>query len=182
MKVITDAVLRNTPIKKVSRTWVSRHPWLRNSSEYDRTRELKINAKRNFLIDPSKINKDVYSRACFVNSDVYERERTLFLTRAINDTKGNTHEFYSLMKSGSKVRKETPENMLYKGVYVKEEGKLRAFATQLNSCFLQDTPSLGSNSEEVDEKLFDIYQMNFSEDYNHIWADFELRITTETVL
>lgn len=50
--------------------------------------------------------------------------------------------------------------MLSNGIYVKNEEKLAAFATQLSSCFLQDSPLLGSNFDEVNEKLYDIYQLN----------------------
>lgn len=175
-------MLRNTPLVRTSKSWLSRHPWLKNSRDYGDANTIKLGAKKNFIQDPSELNRDLYRRATFLCSDIYERERALFIAKAIDDTRGNTHEFYSLMKNGSKTSKETPESMLSNGIYVKDEAKLTAFATQLSSCFLQDAPLLGTNFSEINEKLYEIYQINFSENFNHNWADFDLKITPEIVL
>lgn len=86
------------------------------------------------------------------------------------------------MKGGSKIRKETPDSMLSNGTYVKDNEKLAASQRQLGSCFLQDIPPLGANFEEINEKLYDLYQLNFREDRNHAWTNFNLKITTDTVL
>lgn len=52
MNIIKDAVLMNTPLRRVNRSWISRHPWLKNSKEYERSRSHKIDAKKFFLSDP----------------------------------------------------------------------------------------------------------------------------------
>lgn len=117
MERIKDIVVRNTPVKKVGRSWVSKHPWLKNSKDYERSNSLKIVAKKNYQDDPSELNKQIYGRACSFNSEIYNRERELFMLKSIDETKGNTYEFYALMKSGTRVRRETPESMLYEGVY-----------------------------------------------------------------
>lgn len=81
-------VARNTPIKKVQRSWLSRHPWLRNSDAYNASNNFKIRAEKNFRSDPSEINRDTYKRACAANSDVYENERANFLNKVFDETKG----------------------------------------------------------------------------------------------
>lgn len=107
------------------------------------------------MADPSDLNRETYKRACILNSNIYEVERNRFLENVLNETKGNTHEFFTIMKSCTNQRKETPESMLYKGEYVKGEEKIKAFAAHLGSSFLQDPPSLGEVFEEINEYLLD---------------------------
>lgn len=71
--------------------------------------------------------------------------------------------------------------MLYKGSYVKGDAKMRAFCDHLSSCF-QNVPPLGLNSEEINDKLFDIYHQNFSEEHINLWETFNLNISLETVV
>lgn len=150
---IKSIVVKNTPNKKVKRNWMSKHPWLRNSKSYEKSHLFKLNERKNFLSNPSEMNKDIYKRACIFNSNIYESETNLFLDSVMNDTKGSTIEFYSLMKSCSNTRRETPESMLFNGVYVKGVEKLNAIASQLGSCFLQNPPSLGTGFEEINDSL-----------------------------
>lgn len=178
---IKKIVVKNTPIKKIKRNWMSKHPWLKSSKSYEKSHIFKQNARRNFIANPTESNKDIYKRACIFNSNVYEMERNQFLNNVMNDTKGNTMEFYSLMKSCTNTRKDTPERMLYKGKYVKGEEKLWAIASQLGSCFLQNPPSLGSNIEEINDSLLDIYNLNFNDAHSHLWQNFNLHITNELV-
>lgn len=107
-------------------------------------------------------------------------ERTKYLESVFDETKGNTNEFFALMKSCSNLRGETPESMIFEGSYVKGDDKIKAFATQLGSCFNQNAPSLGEGFTEVNETLFDIYQTNF-QDNRDLWMDFDPEITIENV-
>lgn len=151
IKKIQQIVVRNTPVKKIQQSWLSRHPWLRNSEAYNQSNNFKITAEKRYRKDASEVNRGIYKRACVVNSAIYENERTAFLNKVLDETKGNTKEFFSLMKSCTNMRGDTPETMLFEGSYVKGEEKLKAFAKQLGSCFKQDAPSLGNNFEEINE-------------------------------
>lgn len=99
----------------------------------------------------------------------------------MDETRGNTFEFYTMIKSCNNTRKDTPETMIYKGEYVKGEAKLNAIAKQLGSCFLQDPPNLGDNFEEINEKLLEIYHENYSDLNQGLWRDFNLHTTVEEV-
>lgn len=124
---IRDNVLRNTPDTRTSRSWISKHPWLKNSKSYNDANLFKIESKKKYLQLPTELNRDIYRRASFTCSEIYEREKSQFLIKTLDDTRGNTYEFYSLMKGGSKIRKETPDSMLSNGIYVKDNEKLVAF-------------------------------------------------------
>lgn len=140
---------KNTPVAKLSRNWLSSHPWLKRSSNYARSRDFKINARKNFMLDPSDENRLAYKNACVQNSNVFEAERTIYLSKVMDDTKRNTMEFFKLMKSGSKPKRETPEIMISDGTYVKGIRKTEAFAKHLSSCFLSNPPSLGDSLDDI---------------------------------
>lgn len=178
---IQDVLNRNTPFKVVGRSWLSKHPWLKNSRNYERAQQFKINAKHNLSTNPTDLNRDLYRRACFDTSNVYKQEKAAFISRVIDESRGNTFEFYSLLKGSSKMRKDTPETMLYNNEYVTGDAKLDAFAKHLSSSFLQNPPSLGESFAEIDEKLYDIYQLNFDENKSHLWTNLNFRITTDKV-
>lgn len=181
MDMIRDVLGRNTPFKSVGKSWLSKHPWLRNSRDYEIAQKFKIDSKHKFTLNPTELNRDIYRRACFSTSSIYERKKIAFLSRVIDESKGNTYEFYSLMKGCSKMRKDTPEIMLYENNYVSGETKLLAFAKQLNSCFLQNAPSMGDTFESINDRLFDLYQENFDESKIHLWRDFNFSITIDKV-
>lgn len=128
-------VTKNTPLKKVKKNWLTRHPWLRNSKEYERSLIHKNNSRKNYVSDPTDVNRDIYKRSCVVNSDIYERERSKFLNDVMNETKGNTAEFFTLIKNCNNERNELPDSMLFKGVYLKGDNKLRALASSVGELF-----------------------------------------------
>lgn len=178
---LQDVLNRNTPLKSVGKSWLSKHPWLRNSRNYERSYHFKIDAKNNFYTEPSEVNKDILKRACHDLSNIYKQEKAAFISKVIDESGGNTFEFYSLLKGCSKMRKDTPETMLYNEEYVSGTSKLNAFAKHLTSSFLQDPPSLGNSFEEIDDKLYDIYQLNFDESKVYLWENLNFKITPTKV-
>lgn len=181
IKRIKTIVLKHTPITKNGSSWSSKHPWLRGSKDYDKSRILKKNARTKFMAYPNDLNKDLYQKACIFNTSIYEKARDEYLAKVLDDTKGSTNEFFTLMKSCNSTRKATPETMLFNGIYVKGTDKLNALAKQLNSCFKQDAPSMGVTPDEIRETLFDIYQLNYDRTNENLWKDFNPIISLETV-
>lgn len=174
--------MKNTPVKKVKRSWLSKHPWLKGSRIYEESYTFKIKARKNYLAVPTEANREIYKRACLSNSNIYEEERNKFLERVMDETKDSSAEFFSMMKSCNNSKKDTPESMLSEGVYVKGNSKMKAFCKQLGSCFLQDVPLLGQNFEDINDQLLDIYNLNFSGTHTGLWDSFNLNISLETVV
>lgn len=181
IETIKRVLIRNTPIKKVAKNWRSKHPWLRGSAIYEESLEFKVKAKKHYLEDPTETNKEIYKRASISNAGIFDSERTKFLNKMMDETKGNTFEFYSMIKSCNNTRKDTPETMLYKGQYLKGTAKLNAIAKQLGSCFLQNPPSLGDSFEDINERLLEIYHENYSDVNIETWRDFILNVSTEEI-
>lgn len=179
--LIRDIVIRNTPIKRTDNTWLSKHPWLRGSREYEIAHRNKAIAKRSYDHDPTAENRDIYRRASFFTSSIFERERSSFISKVVDESSGTTREFYQLMKGSSNTRRDTPETMMFKGVYVSREAKLLAFADQLSSCFLHSPPHLGQDFDSINDSLFDIYQVNFDLSKSSLWNELVLEITPEKV-
>lgn len=118
------------------------------------------------------------------NSKVYAQSHEIKINSRNNyiaDPSDPNKEIYSLIKSGSKSRKDTPDSMTYKGSYVKGQDKLEAIATQLKSCFLNNVPSFGTSNAEIDESLLEIYHSNFSPSNHQIWENFNLNASLEDI-
>lgn len=69
-----------------------------------------------------------------------------------------------------------------KNVYVKGDEKLNAFTKQLSQSFLKNPPSLCNTQDEINDSLFDIYQLNFSDAHSNLWTNFNLEISLEKVV
>lgn len=119
--------------------------------------------------------------ACRTNYGIYDTEKKNYLNKVIDDTSGNTKEFYSLMKSATKHRRDTPDIMTHKGRQVKGQAKIAAMAEQLGSCFLKNVPSLGTNNLEIDESLLEIYETNFTDEKSSLWDNLNLKISLEEI-
>lgn len=176
-----DIMCRNTPLKTVKRTWISKHPWLRNSSKYEEALDQKKKARKLHSLCSTEESRNNYKAASIDVMNVFTSERTEFLNRVIDESNGNTCEFYNLMKSGSKLRKDTPDVMTYMGATVQGLAKNQAFASHLGGNFLSDVPIFGSNHIEVNETIFDLYQTNFDEDNMFLWENLSLSISEEKV-
>lgn len=181
IRAIKDIQNRNTPVKSHPKNWLSRHPWLKGSHEYERALLKKKRDKARCNAEDTLENRTMYNRSSFELSKIYVDCREAFLRKVINESDGNTHEFYSLMKNGSKTRNDTPDTMIFENAYVEGDSKLSAMALHLGSNFLQNPPSFGEGAFSVNDSLFDIYQTNF--DISHIgrWEGLNLKISIDTV-
>lgn len=175
-------LLKFTPRKAFTKSWLSNHPWLKGSETYRKSYEYKKLTKKAYNQDPTPENCEIYKRACNSNSDIYVIERERFLLKVMDESSGSTKEFYELLKSNSKPKNSTPDVMFYNGNYVKGKEKLSAFASQLSSSFLKDPPSLGDTPYDITNSLFDIYQTNFTDNHLNLWENFDPKISTETVV
>lgn len=172
---------KNTPMKKVSTNWSNKHPWLKNSKVYSSALLSKKKLMIAFLKDPSIENRDAYKAATKNVFKIFEDTRKAFMNNVLDETSANTHEFYSLMKTGSKRRNNTPTDMIYKGEFVNGEKKLSLLAHQLGNSFLKNIKTIGTNSVEIDNNLQKIYQENYTDEYQHLWTNFSLKTSLSEV-
>lgn len=146
-------MIKFTPIKKTSSDWNTRHPWLRDSKTYAESLRLKKLALIFLTANADEPNKRIYQEACRANFIAYDDARRLLMDKALDNTKGSTREFYSVMKTGNKRKKCLPDLMTYNQVYVKDRFKLEKIAQHLGSNFLNNVPDLGNSNLEIDEKF-----------------------------
>lgn len=181
VRAMKDVLNRNTPLRNITQNWISKHPWLKNSLEYEETLVRKRRAKTRLNNEDSQENRDAYRTSSFELSGLFSSLRDAYIKKVIDESNGNTYEFYSLMKNGAKAKKDTPSVMISEGIYVEGEVKLAALARHLGSNFLQNPPDLGQSFSAINDRLFEIYQSNFNENNLGQWDGLNLKLSGDKV-
>lgn len=81
------------------------------------------------------LSKHEYSKATKELISYYNTKKRDYFLKVVNNTKGNTREFYQHMKNGDKTRRELPERMLANSIWVTGDQKKYKISEQLGKSF-----------------------------------------------
>lgn len=109
--------------------------------------------------------------ACKTNFTAYDKAKSAYLFKVLDNTRGSTQEFFKIMKRSSGA---LPTTMFYENIPYSGEALTLKMSEILSSSFLENVPSFGISNEEIDGNILSLYEEHFSDQHSNIWDNFSL--------
>lgn len=98
-----NSIIENCSKKRSSSIprWQQKHPWLSNLVVYDKKKQLSVvrSCFREFRKKKDTVSKHKWISANSTLITIFSEYRDNFMTNAVNNSKGNTRQFYQLLNS-----------------------------------------------------------------------------------
>lgn len=177
IKAIID---RHTPYMKTDMN-KSKHPWLRNNTEYLAAKAEAKKAYNQWKDDPNMITKRGYSSSMSKCNRIFIRDREAFYQTIISVTTPSVRNFYNLMRIEAKPIVRLPLIMNRGGVSLKGEERFIGLRDELASKFEVSDNPFSMDEEQFQEDIGDVYRGNVPFYPNEIWNAFDFECTTDEI-
>lgn len=160
-----------TIARKGKDTTEKSHPWARGR-KYLALKRARNAAQRVYYLSWLNADKAKLKRANIDLMKEYNKQKSLYYARLIQNSAGKSRELFTIMKEKRKPTQRLPIRMTYNGQSFYGASRAQKIAEYLESCFIPSSMVFSNDFDEYDIQLGDIYREHFTEENTRLWDDF----------